>query len=256
MIKKLCSTLLLAFALLTASKASTVYFPATNWSTSATGPKSAIVTQIGDTVYSDGNYTVVGKPQRFAFTNGVFTNTFYAGTYRLDIDNLVFPKPFYFLVPDDSLTWNVNALRLTNSAPHVIPDIVATLSTNNTFNAAGFTSPITLYGAPFRVSQVISGTTNQVINFKASSIHFTPSIGNDGTITAGSGLIVSSGSSSFDGGAIATDGVGSLTVSSNLTTSTFSIPTNSTPPVDTSTVKGWVNITVPGGGTFKMPLYQ
>lgn len=49
---------------------------------------------------------------------------------------------------------------------------------------------------------------------------------------------------------------GDFTVGGGLSTTTFTIPTNATPPLNTSTIRSWINVTDAAGGVGKVPVYK
>src|SRR5262245_19563327 len=93
---KIAATALFAAASVSAS---TITWSLTNWLGNVPFNKATIVTQVGDTPYSDGNRIIVGPPVRFPATNnGSWSATFTPGTFKIDIEGLTWAKPFYFLV--------------------------------------------------------------------------------------------------------------------------------------------------------------
>src|ERR1044071_2368012 len=127
--------IILAFS----SSASTVYWQTTNWLAFGASPTAVTITQVGDTPFSAGNFIIVGPPKRFSGGSG--TNIMAQGMYRLDLAGFTFAKPFYFVVPDDTNTYNVAQLRGTNAptiptitpralVPASVPSTITFLLTN------------------------------------------------------------------------------------------------------------------------------
>src|SRR5215467_5429591 len=110
--RKLKALLFLLLSLLClSSKAATVTFSTTNFVAGLTTPRPCVISQVANTLPSDGTYIVIGQPLRLPYTNnGNYSVSLRYGCYMLDIDGFHFPKPLLFCVPNDNNTYPLTQL--------------------------------------------------------------------------------------------------------------------------------------------------